>query len=161
MDLEGGWKLTVSCKNKKKKFTLSQLKEMGPQNYTADFHCVTSWSALDLKWTGISLKKIIEACKDIISDDWNFLIQKSKDDYTTNSPRKHVERDDVFLAYEYEGKPISKDHGIVRIIIPHLYAWKSAKFLKAIEFSVTDKPGYWEVKGYSNIGEVWKDDRFN
>jgi len=161
MNIEKDWKFTVNYKSKNKSFTLKELKALGVQKYTADFHCVTTWTALDLKWSGIPFKNIIQACKDIVPDTWKFLIQTSKDKYTTNSPREHVERDDVFLAFEYDDKPIPKEHGYIRIIIPHLYGWKSAKFLTSIEFREEDAPGYWEVRGYSNVGEVFKEDRYN
>jgi len=161
MDLND-WTLTVVHKGQKKEFTLNNLKALGESPYTTDFHCVTTWSKLDMKWTGITFAKLVKACSDILTDDsWKFLIQTGKDGYTTNSPREDLEHEDVILAYEWEKKPISKEHGYIRIIIPHLYGWKSCKFLKKIEFVETDQPGYWENRGYSNRGNVWNEERFH
>lgn len=75
--------------------------------------------------------------------------------------RSEFEHEDVFLAFEFEDSPIAKEHGYVRIIIPQLYGWKSAKFLTGIEFLEEDEPGFWEVRGYSNVGDVWSEDRFS
>ena len=71
-----------------------------------------------------------------------------------------MEREDVFLVYELDGKPIPQEHGYVRLVIPHLYAWKTSKFLTKLEFSKTDKLGFWEVRGYNNHGDIWKEERY-
>lgn len=153
------WKLKFSGLNKLVELSLNELKKLGIQHYTKDFHCVTSWSKFDVKWTGIPFKKILEFVKPL--PDWKFLIQHGKDGYSTNVPREDVERDDVFLAFELNGKPISREHGCVRLIIPHLYGWKASKFLIELEFSKVDKPGFWEVRGYHNHGDAFKEERYN
>ena len=138
--------------------SLEQLKRLGTQSYTEDFHCVTSWSKFDVRWTGIPIKAIIDLVKP--KNDWKHLIQYGKDGYSTNVPREDVERKNVFLAFELDGKPIPREHGYVRLIIPHLYAWKTSKFLTRLEFSITDKPGFWEVRGYHNHGDAFKEERY-
>ena len=122
------WKLKVSGLVKKHiELSIEDLKKLGVQHYSKDFHCVTTWSKLEVQWTGIPFKKIIELAKP--DPKWKFLIQYGKDGYSTNVSREDVERDDVFLAFELDDKPILKEHGIVRLIIPHLYGWKGSKFL--------------------------------
>jgi DMSO/TMAO reductase YedYZ molybdopterin-dependent catalytic subunit len=154
------WKLKISGLVKKPlELSLEDLKKLGTKNYSEDFHCVTKWSKFDVKWTGIPIKEIIKFSKP--NKEWKFLIQYGKDGYSTNVPREDVEKENVFLAFELEGKPIPREHGYVRLIIPHLYGWKTSKFLKEIEFSEIDKPGYWETRGYNNHGDVSKEERYS
>jgi len=156
----GTWKLEITgLVEKPGEYSLEQLKKLGIQNYTKDFHCVTSWTKLDVKWTGIPMKKILELVKP--GKKWKYLIQYGRDDYTTNVPREDVERDDCFLAFELDGKPIPREHGYVRLIIPHLYAWKTSKFLFKLEFVSEDRKGFWEVRGYHNHGDAWKKERYS
>lgn len=157
MDLKN-WKLEIISGKKELKLSLEDLEKLGVKQYTEDFHCVTTWSKFDVKWTGIPFKKIIEFVK---PNKWKFLIQYGRDGYSTNVPREDVERENVFLAFELDGKPIPKEHGYVRMIIPHLYAWKTSKFLYKLEFSETDKPGFWEVRGYNNHGDAFKEERYS
>jgi DMSO/TMAO reductase YedYZ molybdopterin-dependent catalytic subunit len=154
------WKLTVfGLVPQEQSFTLEQLKKIGLQEYTKDFHCVTSWSKFDVNWRGIPFKEFLKHVKP--DKSWKHLIQYGEDGYTTNVPREDVERDDVFIAFELDGKPIPREHGYVRLIIPHLYAWKTSKFLVKLEFSAVDKPGFWEVRGYHNHGDAFKEERYS
>mgnify|MGYP001579983130 FL=1 len=158
MDLSN-WKLEITGLVKETKLSLEDLEKLGVKQYTEDFHCVTTWSKFDVKWTGIPFKKLIELVKP--DNKWKFLIQYGKDGYSTNVPREDVERENVFLAFELDGKPIPKEHGYIRMIIPHLYAWKTSKFLYKLEFSEVDKPGFWEVRGYNNHGDAFKEERYS
>lgn len=159
MDM-AAWRLKIGgLVAKELELSLEELKKLGPQAYTQDFHCVTTWSKFDVHWTGIPIKKIIELARP--DPSWRHLIQWGRDGYSTNVPREDVERDDVFLVYELDGQPIPREHGYVRLIIPHLYGWKTSKFLERLEFSATDKPGFWEIRGYHNHGEVWKEERYS
>lgn len=157
MDLKT-WKLEIIDNKKELKLSLEDLKKLGVKQYTEDFNCVTTWSKFDVKWTGIPFKKIIELVK---PDKWKFLIQYGRDGYSTNVPREDVEKENVFLAFELDGKPIPKEHGYIRMIIPKLYAWKTSKFLYKLEFSEVDKPGFWEVRGYNNHGDAFKEERYS
>lgn len=158
MDLST-WKLKISGLVKRPlEPSLNELKKLGVQSYTKDFHCVTTWSKLDVHWTGIPFKKITEFAQPSLN--WKHLIQYGADEYSTNVPREDVEQEGVFLAFELDGKPIPKEQGYVRLIIPHLYGWKASKFLTALEFSATDKPGFWEVRGYHNHGDAFKEERY-
>ena len=159
MDMNA-WKLEINgIVEKPGAYSLEQLKKIGVQNYTKDFHCVTSWTKLDVKWTGIPMKKILEFVKP--GKEWKYLIQYGRDDYTTNVPREDVENDDCFLAFELDGRSIAREHGYVRLIIPHLYGWKTSKFLFKLEFAAEDRKGFWEQRGYHNHGDVWKEERYS
>ncbi|RJQ17158.1 sulfite oxidase-like oxidoreductase [Candidatus Woesearchaeota archaeon] len=152
------WKLKISGLAKGE-FFLEELKQLGVQEYTKDFHCVTSWTKLDVAWKGIPIKNILKKVNP--DPSWKFLIQYGKDGYSTNVSREDIEHDDVFLAFELNHKPIPKEHGFVRLIIPHLYGWKASKFLTELEFSLEDKPGFWEVRGYHNRGNAFKEERYD
>lgn len=153
------WKLKVYGLVKEREFTYGDILKMPSTSLSADFSCVTHWTKLDVKWKGILFKDIVKLVKP--NDNWGFLIQESSDGYTTNVPREDLEQKNVLLAYELEGKPIPQEHGWpLRLIIPHLYAWKGAKFLKALKFTDKDEPGFWEVRGYHNHGDVWRSERY-
>ncbi len=121
--------------------------------------CVTTWSKFDVHWTGIPFEKIIAYVQP--DPSWKYLIQYGKDGYSTNVTREDLEQDTVFLAFALDGKPIPREHGYVRLIIPHLYAWKTSKFLTQLEFSAVDKPGFWEVRGYHNRGDAFQEERYS
>ena len=125
----------------------------------SDFHCVTSWTRLDNEWKGVSFKRIVELVKPLSLA--KFVLFKSYDDYTTNVPLDVCNDDDVLLASHWNGKPLTRDHGgPVRLIIPKLYAWKGAKWVKEITFSDRDIKGFWEIRGYSNTAKPWENDRY-
>jgi DMSO/TMAO reductase YedYZ molybdopterin-dependent catalytic subunit len=127
---------------------------------TADFHCVTHWSRYDLHWTGIPFESLV----DLVTprSDVTHVMQYGADGYTTNNALSELMHPDVILAYALDGKPIPRDHGApIRIITPHLYAWKGAKFLNRIEFLTADKRGFWEVRGYHNHADPWREERFS
>lgn len=154
------WRLKVHGLAKEKEFTYADILKMPSTFLTADLHCVTHWSKLDVKWKGVSFKDFIKIVKP--KDTWKFLIQESADGYTTNIPREDLEQKNVLLAYELESNQLPREHGWpLRMIIPHLYAWKGAKFLKALKFSDKDEPGFWEVRGYHNHGDAWKQERYS
>ncbi|MBS3165310.1 molybdopterin-dependent oxidoreductase [Candidatus Woesearchaeota archaeon] len=159
MDLKD-WKLEVSGEVEKPgKYSLAELKKLGIQQYSKDFHCVTSWTKYDVKWTGIPFRKILAMVKPTAK--WKHLIQHGAEGYSTNVPREDVERDDVFLAFELDGMPIPREHGHIRLIIPQLYAWKASKFLVKLEFAAMDQPGFWERRGYHNHGDAAKEERYS
>ncbi|WP_447971665.1 molybdopterin-dependent oxidoreductase [Nitrospira sp. M1] len=126
---------------------------------TTDFHCVTSWSRLDNEWVGVSFKHVLDVVRPLPSV--KFVLFEAYDDYTTNLPLSVCQDDDVFLASQWKQLPLSRDHGgPVRMIIPKLYAWKGAKWIKKITFAEKDQKGFWEVRGYSNTALPWNNDRY-
>ena len=125
----------------------------------SDFHCVTTWSKYDCRWAGVAFFTLTEMVKP--KPEARFVYFTGYDGYSTNAPLEHCLDDDVLVATSFDGKPVPKEHGgPARVIIPKLYAWKGAKFVRTIEFRAEDKPGFWEVRGYSNTADPWTDDRF-
>lgn len=125
----------------------------------SDFHCVTSWSRLNNQWVGVPFRHLIQVVRPL--SEAKFVFFEGYDDYTTNLPLAVCDDDDVLLAHQWNGAPLSKDHGgPVRVIVPKRYAWKGAKWIKNIMFSARDKKGFWEVRGYSNTALPWENDRY-
>ena len=132
-----------------------------PQSqFVSDIHCVTTWSRYDNQWEGLAARDLLAACQP--RDDARFVVLHSYDGYTTNLPLADFAAEDALLAHSWSGKPLTSEHGgPVRLVVPHLYFWKSAKWLQAIEFLNADAPGYWEVRGYHNRGDPWAEQRYS
>jgi DMSO/TMAO reductase YedYZ molybdopterin-dependent catalytic subunit len=125
----------------------------------SDFHCVTTWSQFDMKWEGVSFVTLFELVKP--TPDARHVFFKSYDGYSTNNPLSVCLDDDVLIAHTLNDKPLSVEHGgPARVIIPKLYAWKGAKFIREITFLDRDILGFWELRGYSNTADPWTEDRF-
>ena len=128
--------------------------------FNAGVHCVTRWSKFDTNWKGVSLDHLIKLTKPTQSA--RFIIVHSYDGYSTNLPVKDIIDGQAMVAVEYDYTEIPREHGgPARLLVPHLYFWKSAKWLKSIEFVKDDNPGFWEVRGYHNYGDPWKEQRFS
>jgi len=126
---------------------------------TSDFHCVTAWSRLDVPWRGVRLATVLALARP--RDEARFLLCHGADGYTTNLPLEEALKDDVLLAHEADGRPLTPEHGgPVRIITPQLYAWKGAKWICRLELLAHDQPGFWEQRGYSNSAHPWRNDRY-
>lgn len=126
----------------------------------SDIHCVTAWSRFDNHWEGVSARHILSVVKP--KAEANHIIFHSFDGYTTNLPLKAFDDGDVLLAHSWEGKPITREHGgPVRVIVPKLYFWKSAKWVNRMEFIAHDRPGFWEERGYHNEGDPWTEQRYS
>ena len=127
---------------------------------TSDIHCVTRWSKLDTHWKGIPMRALLRGCE--VALDARHVVVHAERNWTTNLPLEELLRDDVLVAYEYEGAPISDDHGgPVRLVVPRLYFWKSAKWLQEIEFVADKRLGYWESVGYHELGDPWLEQRYS
>lgn len=126
----------------------------------SDFHCVTRWSRLGNLWEGVSTREIAECVQ--IKPEARFVVAHAYDNgWTTNLPLENFLAEDSLLTHTHDGRPISSEHGgPVRLMIPLLYAWKSAKWLRGIEFLSDDKAGYWEHGGYHMLGDPWREQRF-
>ncbi len=126
---------------------------------TSDIHCVTAWSRFNNRWEGVSARHVLSLVKP--KPEARHVVLHSYDGYTTNLPLVDFAGEDVLLAHSWEGEPIPREHGgPVRLVVPRLYFWKSAKWLKRIELSAEDRPGFWEVRGYHNYGDPWKEERY-
>ena len=134
-----------------------QLEQVEDQS---DFHCVTGWSRLDMRWRGVRLSEL--AAWVGVQEDATHLVCHGYDGYSTNLPLEEAFKEDVLLVYEAEGLALSREHGgPVRMITPQLYAWKGTKWICRLEFRKGDCPGYWERNGYSNTAHPWQEDRYN
>ncbi len=125
----------------------------------SDFHCVTTWSKYDCRWAGVPFTALYEHVAPTTAA--RFVYFTGYDGYSTNVPLELCLDDDVLIATHFDGAPVSREHGgPARVIIPKLYAWKGAKFVKGVHFLAADKLGFWEVRGYSNSADPWKEERY-
>jgi DMSO/TMAO reductase YedYZ molybdopterin-dependent catalytic subunit len=135
------------------------LVALGPVTVRSDVHCVTGWSVLSAKWTGVTLKKLAESAG--VKDSARHVIFEAAHGYTANVRMREVMKDDVMVAWDLDDQPLRRPHGApVRAVVPDLYFWKSAKWLTGIRFVARDQPGYWETRGYHNHADPWKEERY-
>lgn len=155
------WKLTIDgAVENPVEWKWDDFQAQPQMQFTSDIHCVTAWSRFDNHWEGVSAKHIMSLVNP--RPEAKFVIFHSFDSYTTNVRRAAFDDEDVLLAHSWEGKPLAREHGgPVRIVLPKLYFWKSAKWIKRIEFSATDQPGFWEERGYHNNGDPWTEERYS
>lgn len=126
---------------------------------TSDIHCVTQWSRYDNRWSGVATQHLLNLVKPLPSAA--HLILHGYDGYTTNVTLEQFSDDDCLIVHSHDGAPLSREHGgPVRLIIPRYYLWKSAKWLKRIEFAGADRPGFWENRGYHNFADPWLEQRY-
>ena len=126
---------------------------------TSDIHCVTAWSRFDNRWEGVSAKRILSLAKPL--PEARFVVFHSSDGYTTNLPLADFDADDALIAHSWEGKPLPREHGgPARVVVPKLYFWKSAKWVNRIELISSDRPGFWEERGYHDHGDPWTEERY-
>jgi DMSO/TMAO reductase YedYZ molybdopterin-dependent catalytic subunit len=145
--------------DKEKTLNYAEFMALPQTRVFSDIHCVTTWSRLDNTWEGVSISQLKTIIK--ILPDAAFVIVHAANNFTTNIPIQDFFEPDVLLAVKHNGEPISADHGgPVRLVVPRLYFWKSAKWITGIEFSAIDRPGFWERAGYHNHGDPWKEERY-
>ncbi|MES3094702.1 sulfite oxidase-like oxidoreductase [Sphingomonas aerolata] len=126
----------------------------------SDIHCVTTWSRYDNDWSGVATRDLLDHVGPV--DAAAFLTLHGYDGYTTNVPLADFAAADALLVHSWQGKPLTREHGgPVRLVIPHLYFWKSAKWISRIAFLSADKPGFWEVNGYHRRGDPWAEERYS
>ena len=124
-----------------------------------DIHCVTQWSRYDNTWRGVAVRHLLELARP--KDEARFVALTSYDGYTTNLTLEDFARDENLFAHAWAGAPLERQHGgPVRLVVPHLYFWKSPKWVTRIELLREDRPGFWEVRGYSNRGDPWTEERY-
>jgi DMSO/TMAO reductase YedYZ molybdopterin-dependent catalytic subunit len=127
---------------------------------TSDFHCVTRWSRFDNRWSGVGMHEILARAKPL--PEAKYVLVHAEQGYTANVPLADLDRDDVLLATHHDGEPLTPDHGYpLRLIVPHLYAWKSVKWLRGFEFLNQDQAGFWEQNGYHMRGDPFQEQRFD
>ncbi len=157
----GEWRLEVGGEvAAPRTFTWEEFSGLEQFEDVSDFHCVTTWSKFDCRWRGVAFFTLVELVRP--NPGVEHVIFTSYDGYTTNVRLADCLDDDVLIATQFDGKPVTREHGgPARVIIPKLYAWKGAKFVRQIEFAAEDKLGFWEVRGYSNTADPWTEDRFS
>jgi DMSO/TMAO reductase YedYZ molybdopterin-dependent catalytic subunit len=141
------------------RLSFDELLGLGTREQTSDIHCVTRWSRLDMPWRGVPLRTLIELVEPLASV--RFLIAHAEQGYTANLPIEAALADDALVAFEADGEPLTPEHGYpARLMVPSRYFWKSAKWLRGIELTDVDRPGFWEASGYHNDGDPWAEERY-
>ncbi|HIC96931.1 MAG TPA: sulfite oxidase-like oxidoreductase [Aquificaceae bacterium] len=139
--------------------TYEEVLKLPSVELVADFHCVTRWSVKEIEWEGVKVKDILERAKPLPTG--RYALIHCLEGYTTNLPLEYLLKEDSILAYKMFGETIPKEHGYpLRLVVPQLYAWKSAKYVWGIEIRKEDKPGYWEERGYHMLGDPWREQRY-
>lgn len=138
----------------------ADLMAMPQSHFTADFHCVTTWSKLDVEWTGIKVTDFMQQIE--LDPKAAYIMQHCYGGYTTNLALDDFLREENFFAHTLLGEPLPADHGgPLRLVVPHLYAWKSAKWINGLEFLMEEQLGFWERNGYHRRGEPWAEERYS
>jgi DMSO/TMAO reductase YedYZ molybdopterin-dependent catalytic subunit len=140
-----------------KRWSWDELRKLPSASITVDIHCVTKWSKLDTSWTGVSLDTVMEG----VETAADYAVAFSDGGYTTNLPLDDLTGGKAWIAYEYDGRPLDPEHGgPARLLVPHLYLWKSAKWVRGIKLQTEDEPGFWESNGYHMRGDPWREQRY-
>jgi DMSO/TMAO reductase YedYZ molybdopterin-dependent catalytic subunit len=138
-------------------WTWEEFLALPSETFTVDVHCVTRWSKLDTTWRGVSVDTLFEG----VETAAEYVLAFCDGGYTTNLPLEDVMGGKAWVAYEYGGEPLEPEHGgPARLLVPHLYFWKSAKWVRGLELRDYDEPGFWEYYGYHNYGDPWKEQRY-
>jgi DMSO/TMAO reductase YedYZ molybdopterin-dependent catalytic subunit len=151
------WNFTVQTELGAKRWTWDELHALGVEDVHTDIHCVTRWSKLATNWRGISLDKIF----DEVETSRDFVMEYSYGGYTTNVPLEDLLDGKAWIVSEFEGEPLDPEHGgPARLLVPHLYFWKSAKWIRGLIMNDNDEPGFWEQNGYNMYGDPWSEQRY-
>ena len=142
------------------RFSYEEFRALPPSRQRSDFHCVTTWSKLDNLWEGVRVVDLMTRVRR--KPEARYVIVHCDGDYTTNLPLEEFVDEDVMLAWRHDGRDLEPDHGWpLRLVAPKLYGWKSAKWVRAIEFTSEDRRGFWEVRGYHNHADPWAEERYS
>jgi DMSO/TMAO reductase YedYZ molybdopterin-dependent catalytic subunit len=140
-----------------RRLSWDELLALPAEEVTHDIHCVTKWSKFDTAWKGVSLDTLLEGAE----PSGDYITAYSDGGYTTNLPLEDVMDGKAWVAYEFDGEPLESEHGgPARLLVPHLYFWKSAKWVRGITVTEDDEPGFWEGYGYHNYGDPWREQRY-
>jgi DMSO/TMAO reductase YedYZ molybdopterin-dependent catalytic subunit len=153
------WQFTLDNGTKVlRQWDWKSFRELPTQTFTVDLHCVTRWSKLGTSWEGVSLDDLLAK----IEIDASYAFVHSYGDYSTNLPLKDLLDNQAWIAFAFDGKELAPEHGgPARLLVPHLYLWKSAKWVRRITLTHQDKPGFWEGLGYHNYGDPWREQRYS
>lgn len=161
-DLEHAWDLRVWGElEARKTFSFAEFRALPTVHITTDIHCVTRWSKLDTNWEGVRFKDFLQHIP-ALKPEAKFILFHCEQGFTANVPLEIMLEDDALLAYKYEGEELTPEHGFpLRALTPKKYFWKSAKWLRGIEFLSSDRLGFWERYGYNNHADPWQEERYS
>ncbi len=161
-DVENTWDFRVfgGSISEPARFSFAEFRALPTVTMTTDIHCVTRWSKLDTTWEGVRFTEFLKHIPELKSDV-AFVIAHAEHNFTANVPLEVLMDDDVMLAYKYDGKELTPEHGYpLRLMVPKKYFWKSAKWLRGLEFTSHDQLGFWERYGYNNHADPWQEERY-
>jgi len=152
------WEFTITTElDESHQWSWAELMALPAESVTVDVHCVTRWSKLNTVWRGVSLDTLL----DDVDTEADFALMHSYGGYSTNLPLEDLLDGHAWVAYEYDGEELAPEHGgPARLLVPHLYFWKSAKWVRGIELMLQDSPGFWEQLGYHDYGDPWREQRY-
>jgi DMSO/TMAO reductase YedYZ molybdopterin-dependent catalytic subunit len=154
----GSWELRITTETGQvHAWDWAAFRALPSEDITVDIHCVTKWSKLQTGWQGVSLDTLLAG----VQTGAGFALARSYGGYTTNLPLPDLRDGQAWIAYEFDGNPLAAEHGgPARLLVPHLYFWKSAKWVMGIDLRSKDEPGFWESLGYHNYGDPWREQRY-
>ena len=145
---------------REKRWTWEEFQSLPRVEVGSDIHCVTRWSRFDNRWQGVAVKHVLGEAG--VRPEARFAIAHAEQGFTANLPLQELLRDDVLLALKHDGEDLTPEHGWpLRLVAPSRYFWKSAKWIRALELTAQDRPGFWEQNGYNNDADPWKEQRFS
>jgi DMSO/TMAO reductase YedYZ molybdopterin-dependent catalytic subunit len=152
------WRLTITGQvDEPRSWNWAEFRALPSERITRDIHCVTKWSKLDTDWEGVSLDVLLADLETAAE----YALVHSYGGYTTNLPLEDLIGGKAWIAFGYGGEPLDPEHGgPARLLVPHLYLWKSAKWVRGLELRLADTPGFWETYGYHNYGDPWREERY-
>ena len=152
------WQLGVTTEaGQRHTWSWAELLALPAETVTVDLHCVTKWSKLATSWRGVRIETLLED----VETAADYVLAHAYGGYTTNMPLEDLLDGQAFIAYEFDGAPVTPEHGgPARLLVPHLYLWKSAKWIRELQLLVDDDPGFWETAGYHNYGDPWREQRY-
>jgi DMSO/TMAO reductase YedYZ molybdopterin-dependent catalytic subunit len=152
------WEFTVETEaGSRQKWSWTDLLALPAETFTVDIHCVTKWSKLETTWRGVSVDTLLAD----VETAADYALVHSYGGYTTNLPLEDLLDGKAWVAYSYDGEDLHPEHGgPARLVVPHLYFWKSAKWVRGIQLLLDDEPGFWESVGYHNYGDPWREQRY-
>lgn len=155
------WSLRIFGEvEEERSFSFHELLALPQTSQVNDIHCVTRWSKLDTKWEGVRFIDLLPLLR--VKPEAKYVMIHADEDYDTNLPLEDMMREDVLLAHRFDGEPLTDKHGWpMRLLVPHLYFWKSAKWIRGIEFMKEDRPGFWERNGFHNYADPFLEQRFS
>ena len=152
------WDFSITGEvNPTRRWTWDEFRALPSESITVDIHCVTKWSKLDTVWEGVAIDTLLDG----VETDGNFVTAFCDGGYTTNLPLADLVGGKAWVAFAYGGAPLAPEHGgPARLLVPHLYFWKSAKWVRGLEIMSRDRPGFWETLGYHDYGDPWREQRY-